>query len=356
MRSTIHPQTHGAQDHTCPTSVVLAASAVVNNSIYIIGGQDEWLGPKQNINVDFNQIYTPANDTWSLGAPIPVATLEAGAGATTGVMAPEQIYVFGNSISLGEGSNQNYAYNPTTNSWASGATMPNACYNPAVAVVNDLIYVIGGGQYMNALSTNQQYTPHGYRSPTTVTATTDSGATVNLAISGNITSSQMSNVTIATNQSAATTTVSFTVTAERGTTGFGNITIPISLVPYGTTPTICIDGQPASNQGYTQNANNYYVWYTTNFGTHQMSIVFATTSTPSPTPTVPEFSTWIILPLFAIAILLSIIITRKSKNSVYLTQFCEIECLYSFTGHTKVKGVLIDAFAEKNLFEPDRLR
>ena len=91
----------------------------------------------------------------------------------------------------------------------------------------------------------------------------------------------MSNVTIATNQSATTTTVSFTVTGENGTTGFGNITIPISAVPYGTTPTIYIDGQPAQNQGYTQDTNNYYVWYTTHFSTHQISIVFAGTASPA---------------------------------------------------------------------------
>jgi hypothetical protein len=30
--------------------------------------------------------------------------------------------------------------------------------------------------------------------------------------------------------------VSFTVTGESGTTGFSNITIPKSAVPYGTTP------------------------------------------------------------------------------------------------------------------------
>jgi len=34
-------------------------------------------------------------------------------------------------------------------------------------------------------------------------------------------------------------------------------------------------------------------------------------SLPSPTPTVPEFSAWIILPLFAVTILLSPVIIRK---------------------------------------------
>ena len=125
---------------------------------------------------------------------------------------------------------------------------------------------------------NATPTPSPTPSATTVPATTDSGATVDLAISGNITSSQMSNVTIATNPSADTNTVSFSVTGESGTTGFGNITIPKSAVTYGTTPTIYIDGQPAQNQGYTQNSNNYYVWYTTHFSTHQISIIFTTTS------------------------------------------------------------------------------
>ena len=43
-----------------------------------------------------------------------------------------------------------------------------------------------------------------------------------------------------------------------------------------------IDGQPAQNQGYTQDNDNYYVWYTTHFSTHQISIVF-TASSPNPT-------------------------------------------------------------------------
>jgi hypothetical protein len=32
------------------------------------------------------------------------------------------------------------------------------------------------------------------------------------------------------------------------------------------------------NQGYTQDGNNYYVWYTTHFSTHEVSIVFSAKS------------------------------------------------------------------------------
>lgn len=117
--------------------------------------------------------------------------------------------------------------------------------------------------------------------PTTVPATAN-GTIVNLAISGNITGSQMSNIRIATNQSAGSTIVSATVQGESGTIGLSNITIPISVVPYGTTLKIYIDGQSALNQGYTQDSNNYYIWYTTHFSTHEISIRFTKLSSQSP--------------------------------------------------------------------------
>jgi len=91
----------------------------------------------------------------------------------------------------------------------------------------------------------------------------------------------MSNVTISTNKFAAT--LSFSLTGESGATGFGNITIPKSAVPDGSTPTIYIDNQAAQDQGYTQDADNYYVWYTTHFSTHEVSIAFNIAPSASPT-------------------------------------------------------------------------
>jgi hypothetical protein len=126
-------------------------------------------------------------------------------------------------------------------------------------------------------------TPAPTPSSTIVSATIDNGATVDLAISGNITVSQMANVTIVKNQSAGSTMVSFTLIGDSGTTGFGNVTIPKSAVSYGVTPVIYVDGHPASNQGYTQDSDNYYVWYTAHFSSHQISIIFAMSSSPSPT-------------------------------------------------------------------------
>jgi len=54
------------------------------------------------------------------------------------------------------------------------------------------------------------------------------------------------------------------------------MTIPKTAIPYGTNPVVYIDDQQASNQGYMQDTENFYVWYTTQFSTHQMKIQFAT--------------------------------------------------------------------------------
>ena len=204
------------------------------------------------------------------GAPIWNSTLGEGTNYSGPIVANGVVYVGSNQA----GINGFNAYNGEE-LWNLPISAPysEVPFTPSPAVTDDVMYFGSGDGQVYAYSVSSipspsptvstALSPSPTPSPATVPATTSNGATVDLAISGNITSSQMSNATIATNQSANTTTVSFTVTGESGTTGFGNITIPISAVPYGTTPTIYIDGQPAQTQGYTQDSNNYYVWYTT---------------------------------------------------------------------------------------------
>jgi hypothetical protein len=111
-------------------------------------------------------------------------------------------------------------------------------------------------------------------SATVVAALTVNGHSINLILQGDIAPSQMSNVIITTNQSAGTTLLSFIVTGESGSTGVSNITIPKSAIPYGTEPTLYIDGQRAQDQEYVMDSYNYYVSYITHFSTHDISIVF----------------------------------------------------------------------------------
>ena len=155
-----------------PYPVSGCAMAAVDNKIYVFGGQDEYNPPE--INVNFTQIYDPASDSWSFGAPTPVSTFGSAAGATTGAEAPERIYVVGGSGGFGIGLSQNYVYDPVANNWTSAAPMPTARYSPTVAVVDDVLYVIGGGQGETPLATNQQYTPIGYVAPSPTPAPTPS--------------------------------------------------------------------------------------------------------------------------------------------------------------------------------------
>jgi hypothetical protein len=189
----------------------------------------------------------------------------------------------------------------------------------------------GSSQTSSSTSTSNQNSG-------TIQATTSSGTTVNLAINGNITGAQVSSAAITTNQTASTTTLSFTVTGESGTSGFCNITIPKTAVPYGSTPTVYVDNQTCQSQGYTQDANNYYLWYTVHFSTHQIAIVF--------TAQIPEFPTesFVLVLVVVVVILASataLLVLRKGKRFAPLLAVLLAACL-------------LMAFSAKVLAEPDK--
>jgi hypothetical protein len=145
---------------------------------------------------------------------------------------------------------------------------------------------------------------------TTIQAIRNDGLNVTLSLEGNITSQQITGTTISVNETAHKTTIGFTVTGIGGTLGFGNITVPKSVVPYGTTPTVDINNQKAQNQGYTQDADNYYVWYTTHFSRHYVSLVF------SENPQNPNFSllTVAVLAVLVVPAFAFVIVLRMRKK------------------------------------------
>ena len=146
----------------------------------------------------------------------------------------------------------------------------------------------------------------------TIQATQDDGSTVNLPINGNIAASQYSNVTITTNQTATTTIVSFTVTGQSGSAGYCNITIPKGEIPYGTTVTVYIDGQPAQDQSYSQDANNYYVWYALHFSTHNVELRFV--GEKNPTYELPTLYYGLIVAAIVIVVIAAAVVVDKSKR------------------------------------------
>jgi N-acetylneuraminic acid mutarotase len=167
---------------------------VFNDKIYVAGSKfdqgyyddelDHYVPGNKTV---FTQIYDPAIDSWSAGASPPIFFYVSSGAVTTGVMAPRRMYVFTYAQTIPD-IYINQVYDPKNDSWASGAAVPTSREGFAIAVADDLIYVIGG--YVNtypdvaSLGTGgvttffakvEQYTPFGYGVPDpSPSATTDS--------------------------------------------------------------------------------------------------------------------------------------------------------------------------------------
>jgi N-acetylneuraminic acid mutarotase len=132
-------------------------SAVFDTKIYVIGSSHL-------------QIYDTEFDTWSYGASPPSSANSGGsAAATTGVLAPEQIYVIGVPLLLSPGDPlySNQAYDPEEDNWTAAADLPTRRFDFGVTVLNDSFYVIGGHTYdqpglFAPSAANEHYTPIGY--------------------------------------------------------------------------------------------------------------------------------------------------------------------------------------------------
>lgn len=146
----------------------------------------------------------------------------------------------------------------------------------------------------------------------TITTLTDSGQNVSLTFQGDITSSTISSISITTDGSNTTTTVSLAIVAQSKTNGFNNVTIPISAIPYGTTPTVYVNNGVAQNQGYSHDSKNYYIWFKTDYSTYELSVAFETQPAPA------NFPIWVILAIVIIVVvsILAVFLqkTFKTKN------------------------------------------
>jgi len=121
----------------------------------------------------------------------------------------------------------------------------------------------------------------------------------------------MLNIPTTSNQTTETK-FSFTIIGPNGTIGFGNMTIPKNVIPYESNPVVYIDGNQATNQGYTQDANNYYVWFTMHFSVHQLTVQFAAPQTSQ--SGLPGLEYAIIIPVAAIILVPTVIAVKRSKR------------------------------------------
>ena len=133
------------------------AIAAYQNKIYVFGGCNGF-----NLITGFpinctgaNKIYDPATDSWETGASMPTARAELQANVVNG-----KIYVIGGTLPSGSISNATEVYDPSSDSWSIGASIPIAVGLYASAVVDYKIYVEGGGKDGPVITDlNQVYDP-----------------------------------------------------------------------------------------------------------------------------------------------------------------------------------------------------
>jgi N-acetylneuraminic acid mutarotase len=144
-----------------PIPVLGAASAVLNGKIYIVGGSRHFQAGWDLSTVNSNQVYDPENDAWSTRTGLPNPESYAAAGATSGVTAPKRLYFVGGS-SQTTYSSVTYVYDSVDDVWRTAASMTTSRVYLAVAVVDDVLYAIGGFDGEKWLDVNEQYIPVGY--------------------------------------------------------------------------------------------------------------------------------------------------------------------------------------------------
>jgi hypothetical protein len=132
-----------------PTARVVPGVGVVNGILYAVGGHNGSV-------LKTNEAYDPVTNTWIAKSSM----LTAHYGARVGVVN-DILYAIGGSSGIGcSGSNLGTAeaYDPVANAWVAKASMPTARCAAAAAVVNGIIYVVGGNNG-SLLATVEAYDP-----------------------------------------------------------------------------------------------------------------------------------------------------------------------------------------------------
>jgi N-acetylneuraminic acid mutarotase len=140
------------------------ASVAANGLLYVIGGSGDIGNGPGTPTSGFREtkshveIYDPATDSWSTGAPLPMALAQARACAVG-----DQIYVFEGTTDAGlEGAI--LSYDTMSNSWSAKAPMRTARYPGGFncVTVDGTVYLLGSGPFIHGFDpgTIDRYDPY----------------------------------------------------------------------------------------------------------------------------------------------------------------------------------------------------
>lgn len=143
-----------------PLAVAGAASAALNGKLYVFGGYTLQNG--QAVRQTMVQVYDSASNTWrsttdgQAGAPAALLPARDSAAACA---IDGKLYVFGGRGATGA-LDAVSIYDPSANTWSTGAPMPTARALLAVVAVNGYVLALGGFDAdKRAVTTVERYRP-----------------------------------------------------------------------------------------------------------------------------------------------------------------------------------------------------
>lgn len=136
--------------------------AYLDGKLYAVGGAVGSCFPGGwASNVEMNEAYDIASDTWTTGAPMPTARSGIGAAVIDG-----KIYVIGGRGWVDERGGvfrTNEAYDPKSDSWVEETPMPTPRHGFAKGVLDGKLYAVSGTNLMSfmfsRMALNEVYTP-----------------------------------------------------------------------------------------------------------------------------------------------------------------------------------------------------
>lgn len=132
-----------------PTPRSAFAAAIVDDKIYVVGGQGEKVKKDKIV-----ELYDIKSGEWTKGTSLPEPLDHLGMASYEG-----KLYVVGGAHKFGY-SNKLLIFDPSTNKWTEGQPMPGARTALTVNFVDGKLYAIGGvDDVHNVVATNFEYDP-----------------------------------------------------------------------------------------------------------------------------------------------------------------------------------------------------
>jgi hypothetical protein len=309
-----NPTTDKWTQRTCqPLNQEISETVAVNSKIYTM---------KSDFEARFNYVYDLGFDTWTAKTPIPMSLSDFRL-----TVLGDKIYATGRHWSLSQ-SGQSYTYeisqplevyNPASDSWTALPAVPTMVTDYVFAALNGKLYIIGGTLSAKTTSNQVHNTNTGITNKFVQVFDTKINQWTQIALPNAITSTGCCSTTTSNRIYLvnATGTQIYDPETNRWTQG--------APIPTRTNPAQLVN---VNNKLYALGGNyNLNLLYVTPTDTaNSTPSLTATTSTDSslvpsttstvqadPSPSVPEFPAWVILPVI-VGIAIAAVNRRKKQQ------------------------------------------